>query len=175
MRGVIITVSFIMLLLLSGCSSKEATSGEGVEIVVGPEDAENATTEAPASADQDAAEDVTDVSEETPQEELSEMKCDEKETFGFLGCSGLPSGDAELTIRNSGRVGLEGAHIRYFNRDYEVVASSTHMFDLAVGSDKNLALKNSEHNPKRIEVFPVRDGSICINKQLVIIPVTNCR
>ncbi|MFO8016506.1 MAG: hypothetical protein R6U32_05365 [Candidatus Woesearchaeota archaeon] len=188
MRGLIIAFSLAILLLLAGCSGKqEVTKGEGIDVVVGPEKGQETTPEQEPqdkqeSPDEDAPEeqeepstDETGMGAGEPEKDLEEIKCDEKETFGFIGCTGLSSGDAELTIRNSGRVDLDGALIRYFNEDGELLASSTEMFSLDVGEDTMITLENSENHPKQVEVFPVKGSHVCINKQLVVIPMTNCR
>lgn len=176
----------LLLLLISGCEEKKETPiirGEPIYIDIGPEIDVNNTeeiVEIPAeeapqtNATADMPENKTEEKPEEAKIDLTEINCDEKETFGFISCKKLADGNAELKIKNAGRVDLNGAYIRYYDKTLKLAGERLESFEFPVWGDKNFTLEVKKYSSRKIEVFPVTQDNICINKQLVVIPNTNC-
>jgi len=106
---------------------------------------------------------------------LVDITCDEKQTLGYISCNKIDATKAELTIRNTGRVDLDGVYFKFFNDGDVQVDQYDNLFAFPIGDDKLLDIPLSNKQLWKVEVFPVEGNNFCGNKQLVIIPITNCR
>lgn len=183
---ILFMVSLLVLVMFAAACSKTGTTGapKEVGITIGPEDqAANETPAAAPSATESPAKTETNATPETkpsatetaaPESGLPEITCDESETIGYIKCTKMQSGDAELMIKNSGREDIAGVYIKYYLQS-KVAGSSSSMSGLSVGNDSTVPLEVKKYAADKIEVFPIWDGNICINKQIVINPAVNCR
>lgn len=177
MKKIILTIAVLAALIaFAGCSGKQAEPEKGVNMVISPEGKESAPAAAPSEPS--PAPEASAQAEPQPEmrsgEALPEIKCDERQTLGYIGCAGL--GDkAELTIRNTGRADLDGVFIKFFDEGDIQVDQYPELFSMAVGNEKVLDIPLNNPRLWKVEVFPVTGGQVCGNKQLVVIPTTNCR
>ncbi|MBD3313129.1 hypothetical protein GF345_01670 [Candidatus Woesearchaeota archaeon] len=185
MRRIMIAVSLALILVLAACSSLDDTQpDEGVDVVIAPDEGD--------SMDDDSMQDDAEGMDSevmppedvlSPEEEermmqvdpgsINEIKCDEQQTLGYIGCTDMDD-TAELTIRNTGRAVLGGVYLAYLDNDENLLANEMEKFTFEVGEDKILELSLLDHL-EQVNVYPVTNSDVCINKPLVIIPRTNCR
>ena len=200
---ILFVISLAVLVFLAAACSKTETTTPEVGITIGPEDqaaetpvdtpaepASPAATEPsatePAKTDDTAASE-TETSTTKPASSESGLPeidtCNEEQNLGFLKCIKQASGDSELSIRNSGRGDIDGVYVRYYKGasivggKSEISASSAGngTAALQVGDDYTVSLEIKKYEADKIEVFPVWNGNVCINKQMQIKPEINCR
>ncbi|MCX6707200.1 MAG: hypothetical protein NT001_03605 [Candidatus Woesearchaeota archaeon] len=182
---ILFVISLVVLVFFAAACSQTGTTSapKEVGITISPEDqvatetpAATAATESPANTEENVTQETQQPATGAASSEsgLPEITCDEKETLGFLKCAKQDSGDSELTIRNSGREDISGIYIQYY-KGSEVVGSKSEISALSAGNDSTVMLEIKKYAADRIEVFPIWDSNICINKQIMINPEVNCR
>lgn len=106
---------------------------------------------------------------------LGEDICNEAASLGKISCS-YKDKDLSLTLVNAGRGDLDGVVYRFYDVNYILIGEEQDMFSFGVGAEKELTVPLSKYDEtKKIDVHPVESGKICSNKQLAVIPTTNCR
>ena len=172
MKKIMLTIGIlVVLVILAGCSGKQQTPEKGVDVVISPDEGESAPLSEEPQAEAAAPETTA---QEKSGESLPEIKCGESQTLGYIGCANMED-TAELTIRNTGRADIDGVFIRFFDEGDTRVDQYSELFSMPVGTDKVVDIPLNNPRLWKVEVFPVTEGEVCINKQLVVIPRTNCR
>lgn len=124
-------------------------------------------TAAPAAAPQPA---------KKPTERLEEATCDEAGNLGTVSCFYTDNNDLVYTVKNSGRQDLDGVWYTFFDMNFVDIGEGSDMTPFKIGDELGIKIPLSQYDEtKKVEVYPVLTDKICVNKQLVLIPATNCR
>ncbi|MBU0535390.1 MAG: hypothetical protein KKE20_00355 [Nanoarchaeota archaeon] len=188
MKKIIFILTVLAVLFAFAGCSRQDSSQDSVNMVITSESSNTNTGTADSSAKPsepspaEPAETLQEIVAEEPkptEEPKTEFKgmeitCDEKQTLGYISCADIGE-KAELTIRNTGRLGLNGVLVRYYDEGSNRLDEYSEMFSFPVGDQKVLSLSLSNQRLWKVEVFPITNSDVCINKQLVVIPITNCR
>ncbi|PIN86934.1 hypothetical protein COV19_01920 [Candidatus Woesearchaeota archaeon CG10_big_fil_rev_8_21_14_0_10_44_13] len=182
MRKLVYLAFVLSILLVSACKVQEAGQQEAkpVNMVIDSQTPQQAETEIldekPEEVVQQNAtqENTAPVQEAKPKVELSDNTCGEAATLGKISCV-YKDNDLSIELKNAGRDNLEGIVYRFYDVNYVLIGEEQEMMGLKVGETKEYTIPLSKYDEtKKVDVHPVEGGKICSNKQLVVIPNTNC-
>ncbi|MFO8016484.1 MAG: hypothetical protein R6U32_05255 [Candidatus Woesearchaeota archaeon] len=192
-KYIILAWALMAIMLFTACKTEEVKTGqdEGFNVDIkpegddgqeedtmkedSPEGAEEETTSGGDTAVEKTEGDEPIEDSDTGDAELEEAFCDESASLGYISCE-ESDGELALTIKNSGRTDLEGVSYRFYDSDMNLLGEESELFEFSLHDTKDLIISTGEYTGmKSVDIHPVQSGEICVNKQLVLIPSTNCR